>query len=102
MRTKLRLLAVMLIAGGTMFARTRVSIGIGVGSYAPSYYAPPSYQQYQPPRYENMYRDDDRDRDRDDDRDRDRDHDRDRYRDRDRARNWDRDGDRDDHYAFRR
>lgn len=83
MKTKLRILAVMLIAGGTMFARTRVSIGIGVGSYAPSYYAPPSYQTYQPPRYENTYRDDDRDRDRDHDRDR------------DRARDWDRDGDRD-------
>src|SRR4051794_15075116 len=50
MKTKLRLLAVALIAGGTMFAQTRLSIGVGVGGYGPGYYAPPAYdQQYIPP-----------------------------------------------------
>lgn len=49
MKTKLRLLALALIAGGTMFAQTRFSIGIGVGGYAPAYYPPPAYQQYVPP-----------------------------------------------------
>jgi hypothetical protein len=47
MKTKLRLLAVALIAGGTMFAQTRLSIGIGVGGYAPAYYPPPAYAQAQ-------------------------------------------------------
>jgi hypothetical protein len=48
---KIKLLAVALIAGGTMFAQTRLSIGVGVGAgYAPGYYAPPAYAaQYQPP-----------------------------------------------------
>jgi hypothetical protein len=49
MKTKLRLLAVALIAGGTMFAQTRLSVGIGVGGYGPGYYPPPAYTQYTPP-----------------------------------------------------
>jgi hypothetical protein len=49
MKNKLRFLAVALIAGGTMFAQTRVSIGIGIGGYGPGSYAPPAYTQYQPP-----------------------------------------------------
>jgi hypothetical protein len=50
MKTKWNLLAVALIAGGTMFAQPRVSIGIGVGGYGPGAYPPPAYaQQYQPP-----------------------------------------------------
>ena len=42
-----------LMAGGTMFAQSRVSIGVGVGvggGYAPDYYSAPVYaQQYAPP-----------------------------------------------------
>jgi hypothetical protein len=49
MKTKLRILAVALIAGGTMFAQPRLSVGIGVGGYGPGYYPPPAYAQYQPP-----------------------------------------------------
>jgi hypothetical protein len=51
MKTKLRLLAVAMLAGGTMFAAPRVSIGvgIGVGGYGPSAYAPRAYTQNQPP-----------------------------------------------------
>ena len=36
---KAKLLAVMLLAGGSLFAETRFSIGIGIGT--PGYYAPP-------------------------------------------------------------
>lgn len=49
MKTKLRILALALIAGGTMFAQTRLSIGIGVGGYGPGYYPPPAYARYAPP-----------------------------------------------------
>lgn len=49
MKTKLRFLAVALIAGSTMFAQSRLSIGVGVGGYGPSAYPPPTYTQYQPP-----------------------------------------------------
>jgi hypothetical protein len=51
MKNKLKFLAVALIvaggtlAGGTLFAQPRVSIGIGVGGYARGYYAPPVYAQ---------------------------------------------------------
>ncbi len=49
MRTSFNLLAVALIAGGTMFAQPRVSIGIGFGGYGHGVYAPPVYaQQYVP------------------------------------------------------
>ena len=48
MSTKLKILAAALIAGGTMFAQPRIAIGIGVGGYAPGYYAPPAYA-YAPP-----------------------------------------------------
>ena len=49
MKTKLRFLAVALIAGGTMFAQSRLSIGVGVGGYGPGAYRPAAYAQYQPP-----------------------------------------------------
>src|SRR5664279_5477674 len=49
MKTTLGVLAVALMAGGTMFAQPRVAIGIGVGGYGPGYYPPPAYQQYVPP-----------------------------------------------------
>jgi len=49
MKTKLAVLAVALVAGGTMFAQTRLSIGVGVGGFGPGYYPPPAYVQYAPP-----------------------------------------------------
>ena len=49
MQTKLKILAVALIAGGTMFAQPRVSIGVGAGGYGPGYYPPPAYAKYMPP-----------------------------------------------------
>jgi len=49
MKTTLGILAAALIAGGTMFAQPRLSIGVGVGSYGPGYYPPPAYAQYMPP-----------------------------------------------------
>src|SRR5262249_580744 len=48
MKTKSKLLAVALLAGGTMFAQTRLSIGVNVGGYGPRAYAAPAYA-YQPP-----------------------------------------------------
>lgn len=40
---KMKLLAIALLAGCSMFAQTRFSVGIGIGGYgpAPGYYAPP-------------------------------------------------------------
>jgi hypothetical protein len=49
MKTQLRILAVALIAGGSMFAQTRLSIGVGIGGYGPGRYPPPVYAQYAPP-----------------------------------------------------
>src|ERR1700675_1844280 len=51
MKTKLGILAMGLIAAGTMFAQPRVAIGIGVGGYGPGYYPPPPVyaQGYVPP-----------------------------------------------------
>jgi hypothetical protein len=57
MKTKTKLLALALMAGGTMFAQTRLSIGVGVGvgggyapGYASDYYGAPAYaEQYMPP-----------------------------------------------------
>jgi hypothetical protein len=49
MKTKLTLLAVALVAGGTMFAQSRLSIGVSVGGYGPGAYPPPTHAQYQPP-----------------------------------------------------
>ena len=47
---KTKLLAMVLLAGGSMFAQTRFSIGIGVGGYAPGYYSRyPSVQAVVPP-----------------------------------------------------
>jgi hypothetical protein len=49
MKTKLGLLGVALLAGGTLFAQPRISVGIGVGGYGPGVYPPPAYaQQYVP------------------------------------------------------
>jgi len=57
MKINTKLLALALMAGGTMFAQPRVSIGVGVGvgggyapAYASDYYGAPAYaQQYAPP-----------------------------------------------------
>jgi hypothetical protein len=49
MKTSLKVLAVALVAGGSMFAQSRLSIGIGVGGYGPGAYPPPAYAAYQPP-----------------------------------------------------
>ena len=34
---KMKLLAMVFLAGGSMFAQTRLSIGVGIGGYAPRY-----------------------------------------------------------------
>jgi len=51
MKTPFKLLAVAILAGGSMFAQTHFSIGIGIGT--PRYYAPapvysvaPAYNPY--------------------------------------------------------
>ena len=44
MKTTSKLLALALLAGGSMFAATRVSVGIGVGGFGP----PPAYAAYRP------------------------------------------------------
>jgi len=52
MKTNWKLMAAALIAGGTMFAQTRLSVGVGVGvgGYDQGYYPPPAYaSQYAPP-----------------------------------------------------
>ena len=50
MKTKSKLLAVALIAGSTMFAAPRLSIGVSVGGYGTGAYPPPAYaQQVAPP-----------------------------------------------------
>jgi len=47
---KTKLLAMMLLAGGSMFAQTRFSIGLGFGSQGGgSYQAPPAYASDIPP-----------------------------------------------------
>jgi hypothetical protein len=47
---KTKLLAVMLLAGGSMFAQTRFSVGVGFGGqHAGSYQPPPSYANDIPP-----------------------------------------------------
>ena len=47
---KTKLLAMMLLAGSSVFAETRVSIGIGFGGHGPGFYqAPPSYASNIPP-----------------------------------------------------
>ena len=44
-----RFLILMLLAGGSLFARTHVSIGIGVGGYGYDPYAYGGYYAYYPP-----------------------------------------------------
>ena len=53
---KTKLFALLLLAGSTMFARTHFFVGIGIGGYAPGYYAaplppppPPPVVAYAPP-----------------------------------------------------
>ena len=47
---KTKLLAMMLLAGGSMFAQTRFSIGIGFGGHGAGFYQPPpSYASIIPP-----------------------------------------------------
>jgi len=47
---KTKLLAMMLLAGGSMFAETRFSIGIGFGGHGAGFYQPPpSYASIIPP-----------------------------------------------------
>jgi hypothetical protein len=48
---KTKLLALALLAGGSMFAQTRFSIGVHIGVYGPGYYqpAPPRYVGVRPP-----------------------------------------------------
>jgi hypothetical protein len=50
---KKKLMALMLLAGGSMFAATRFSVGVSVGSpsyYTPGYYTAPAYAPaYAPP-----------------------------------------------------
>jgi hypothetical protein len=47
---KTKLLAVMLLAGGSMFAQTRFSVGVGFGGQGGGFYqAPPSYANDIPP-----------------------------------------------------
>jgi hypothetical protein len=42
---KTKLLAMMLLAGGSMFAQTRFSVGIGVGGHGAGFYQPSPYRQ---------------------------------------------------------
>ena len=47
---KTKLLVLVLLAGGSMFAQTRFSFGINFGGRAPGYYAPvPAYADERPP-----------------------------------------------------
>ena len=46
---KTKLMVLVLLAGGSMFAQTRFSIGIGVGGYQPGYAPAPAYAFNQPP-----------------------------------------------------
>jgi hypothetical protein len=41
-KMKTKLLALVLLAAGSMFAGTRVVVGVGVGGYYPGYYAAPA------------------------------------------------------------
>jgi len=38
---KTKLLALLFLAGSSMFAATHFAVGIGIGGYGPGYYAPP-------------------------------------------------------------
>ena len=46
---KTKLLAMMLLAGGSMFAQTRFSIGIGLGGHGAGFYQPPPSYAYNIP-----------------------------------------------------
>ena len=59
---KTKLLAMMLLAGGSMFAQTRFSVGIDFGGRNGGFYeAPPAYAfQYSSGQFGNDFRDNDR------------------------------------------
>ncbi len=46
---KSKLLALALLTGGSLFAETHFSFGIGIGGYGPGYYAPPPPPVYVAP-----------------------------------------------------
>jgi hypothetical protein len=46
---KTKLLAVLLLAGSSLFAGPRISFGVGISSYGPAYYAPPPPPPPPPP-----------------------------------------------------
>ena len=46
---KTRLLVLLLIVGSTMFAATRIVVGVGIGVGGPGYYAPAPVVAYAPP-----------------------------------------------------
>ena len=46
---KKKLLALALLAGGSMFAQTRFSVGVNIGGYGPGYYAPAQARFIRPP-----------------------------------------------------
>ena len=55
---KTKLMALVLLAGGSLFAQTRFSVGVRIGGYGPGYYAPapvyaaaPRYYVPAPPVY---------------------------------------------------
>jgi hypothetical protein len=62
---KTKFLAIMLLAGGSMFAQTRFSVGIGLGGNGRGFYQPPpSYSSYQfVPRFDSRFNDSDDRRD---------------------------------------
>jgi hypothetical protein len=82
MKNQLRVLAVALIAGGTMFAQSRLSTGNGAVGYGPGSYPPPAYTQGRQAQVTN-YRATAADQDRRDDRVRESEH---AYDSRDRSR----------------
>jgi len=45
----MKLLAMMAVAGGSMFAQPRISVGVGVGGYGGGYYQQPPPYAYVPP-----------------------------------------------------
>jgi hypothetical protein len=48
---KSKLLALALLTGGSLFAETHFSLGIGIGGYGPGYYAAPPPPVYVAPPY---------------------------------------------------
>ena len=46
---KTKLLILLLLAGSSLFARTRVFVSVGIGNAYPGYYGPPPVYAYAPP-----------------------------------------------------